>query len=243
MYSITPTLPEEIWRRRHPDQAPHRRRLRQRPRRRPRCRDCTPPNSASPKARRCCSCRPRRRPAGPRAPPTTTRRCALSPAPRAPAARSPSATAFASKSGRRLGRHHHADSCADSQPPARGQRHDRLRERQPHPLFLGQTGGQTPEPHPRRLRSLAAPSSPLPAAAAARAQTAAVSDRVNSNWGRPRSPACLLRLDRHCLGLPHALLLGHLRRGWLGGAHTHTFTGTAIDLDVQYVDAIIASKD
>ena len=28
-----------------------------------------------------------------------------------------------------------------------------------------------------------------------------------------------------------------------GGAHNHTFTGTAIDLAVQYVDVIIATKD
>lgn len=28
-----------------------------------------------------------------------------------------------------------------------------------------------------------------------------------------------------------------------GGGHTHSFTGTAIDLAVQYVDAIIAIKD
>jgi hypothetical protein len=28
-----------------------------------------------------------------------------------------------------------------------------------------------------------------------------------------------------------------------GGSHTHTFTGTAIDLAVQYVDLIIATKD
>lgn len=28
-----------------------------------------------------------------------------------------------------------------------------------------------------------------------------------------------------------------------GGSHTHSFTGTAIDLAVQYVDAIIATKD
>jgi hypothetical protein len=28
-----------------------------------------------------------------------------------------------------------------------------------------------------------------------------------------------------------------------GTAHNHTFTGTAIDLAVQYVDIILASKD
>jgi hypothetical protein len=28
-----------------------------------------------------------------------------------------------------------------------------------------------------------------------------------------------------------------------GGSHTHTFTGTAINLAVQYVDVIIATKD
>jgi microcystin-dependent protein len=28
-----------------------------------------------------------------------------------------------------------------------------------------------------------------------------------------------------------------------GGSHNHTFTGTAIDLAVQYVDVIIATKD
>jgi exopolysaccharide biosynthesis protein len=28
-----------------------------------------------------------------------------------------------------------------------------------------------------------------------------------------------------------------------GGSHTHSFTGTAINLAVQYVDVIIATKD
>jgi hypothetical protein len=30
--------------------------------------------------------------------------------------------------------------------------------------------------------------------------------------------------------------------GFSGGSHTHTFTGTAINLAVQYVDVILASK-